>query len=145
MSQCVLAARCSVLKCVAVRCSVLQYDALCCSVPFMMKSIRLLQHTSTHCNILQRTLQTHCKHNATHCYTLQHAITHHNTLQHSATRCNTLQHAATRCNTLQHSATLCNTQQHTNFENICHNSLQSDRKSRDCMQSTRRWVWRFEF
>jgi len=66
-----------------------------------------LQHTATHCNILdtlrQMTVYT------TRYNTLQHATTRYNTLQHAATRCNTLRHAAIRCNTMQHAATyFCN-------------------------------------
>jgi len=93
------------------------------------------EHTATHCNTLQHTLQ----HAATHCNTLQHCLyireslevmsTLQHTATHTATHCNTLQHSATlfvytgkprgdehtathcntRCNTLQHTATLCNT------------------------------------
>jgi len=54
-------------------------------------------HTAIRCNILQtncNTLQTHFKHTATHCNTLQHTAT----LKHTATHCTTLQHNATHCN-----------------------------------------------
>jgi len=60
-----------------------------------------MQHTCTHCNILQRT--------ATHCNTLQHTARQCKTLQHTATYCNTLQ-------TLQHTATHYDTLQHTAME-----------------------------
>ena len=90
---------------------------------------------------VKSTLQTHHKHTATHCNTLQHtATTHCNALQRTATRCNiketcydkwvhycqvnsantpqthcnALQHTATHCkSTLQYTATHCNTLQHT--------------------------------
>jgi len=92
-----------------------------------------LQHTTSHCNMLQHAatccnLSAHmikrsapvgkrererARKTATHCSTLQHTATHCNTLQLPAIPCNTLQHSATRCNILQHSATRCNTLQHT--------------------------------
>jgi len=73
-----------------------------------------LQHTTTHCNTLQRTVTHTLQHITTHCNTLQRTTTH--ALQHTATQqvgrinsvslththihtCNTLQHTATRCNT----------------------------------------------
>jgi len=69
---------------------------------------KLLQHSASHCNALQRTRCKHevgrqTKHTATHCNT------HCNTLRYTATNCstcNTLQYTATNCNN-------CNTPQHT--------------------------------
>ena len=82
-----------------------------------------LQHTVTHCNIMQLTAQ----HIATHCSTLQLTATHCNTQQHAATRCSMLQHAATHCNTLQHTATHCDTLQHTATHSLlCHVSWASE-------------------
>ena len=86
--------------------------------------------------------QTHCKHTAIHCHTLQRrkAVTAEGSMQARllclATHCNTLQHTATHCNTLQHKKsftakasvqarllrprTHCNTLQHTATQEISH-------------------------
>ena len=93
-----------------------------------MRDRNALQHTATHCNILQlrgerqtqwrETDVLNTKDAASHCNTLQHTVirdsdtaTHCNTPQHTATHCNTLQHTATHrdtrkthCRTLQHTA-----------------------------------------
>jgi len=66
-----------------------------------MANLRKVQHTATHCNILQDT--------ATHCNKLQDTTMHCNALQHTATRWNTLLYTATHCNTLHHTATHCTT------------------------------------
>ena len=50
-----------------------------------------LQHTATHCSILQHSVTL-----ASYCNTLQHTATHYNTLQHTATHCNTLQLGTSR-------------------------------------------------
>jgi len=75
-----------------------------------------LQHTATHCNILQCSFSSHRSWDDS--WHIWHAIfmclwheldstewvwestTHYNTLQHTATHCNTLPHAAIYCNTL---------------------------------------------
>ena len=71
----------------------------------MSNAVHSLQHTATHCNILQDTATPWL------CSTLQHTATYCNTLQHTATHCNLLQRTATYCNTLHHadSAANCNT------------------------------------
>jgi len=57
-----------------------------------------LQHTATHCNMLQ--------HAALNCNTPCHGHDGDlDTLQNTATLCNTLQHTATHCNTLPWTAT----------------------------------------
>ena len=83
-----------------------------------------LQHTATHCNILQHILWifilwvqassgsfqlwhivAHCsilQHTTAHCSTLQHTAAHYSTQQHTAAHSSTLQHTAAHCNTLQH-------------------------------------------
>jgi len=96
------------------------------------------QHTATHCNTLQHTLQRIClrcctglimsdgsllpSDTATHCSTLQHAATHCNTQQHTATYpFETLYRAyhvrwltlRGHCSTLQHTAAHYSTLQHT--------------------------------
>jgi len=108
----------------------------------------ILQHTATHCNMMQRTCQDLCDAETlrsmmlygcvTYCKMLQHAATHCNMLQRTATRnrhtttcatqrlyarcrCLHVQHTATHCNTLQHTATHCNTLQRTATH---HNTLQ---------------------
>jgi len=143
-TQCVVCAMCSVVRSIAVYCSVLQCIAVYCSVWSPTPTLRggiFCGHTATHCNTLQRNIETrvsyqsnllsltHCnalQHTATHCNTLQYAATFCNTLQHTATHCrdmcfipelyaviHTQQHTATPCKVLQHTATLCNTLQHT--------------------------------
>ena len=85
-----------------------------------------MQHTVTHCNILQRT--------ATQCNALQHTAPYCNTLHYTVTvqslkiQCYALQHTAKRCNTLQHTAPYCNEEQHTATHR---NTLQLCRVSKD--------------
>jgi len=89
-----------------------------CAVPPVLRGSRLtcaLQHTCTHCNILQHSETLYNLYQ-----TLQHAlgaillcclrIFGEVRLQ---VRCNTLQHVATRCDTLWYTATHCNTKQRT--------------------------------
>jgi len=78
----------------------------------------VLQHTSVHCNVLQRTASyVSLRHSATRCNTLQHMpqvwYTWCNTLQHTATHiCNKLRHNATHASGMvyvaQYTATHCN-------------------------------------
>jgi len=84
---------------------------------------KALQHTATHCNILQ-----HTKHTATHCSTGRHTATRHTMLHHTAPRCTTLQHVDEHCNTPQHNA------QHSNNIRVSHtvalSSLHSQKNTR---------------
>jgi len=95
---------CNVLQC---HYSTLQHTATA-AAPLPLT----LQHTSTHCNTLQQSLQLPKmvlgpelqgvpESIETHCNTLQHTATHCNTLQHTATNSYTLQHTTTHYNTLQ--------------------------------------------
>ena len=73
---------------------------------------KTLQHTATHCTVLQHTA-LHWEANTVtaflkNCWVQwRGAVSYQNTffLQHTATHFNTPQHTATHCNTLQHSAT----------------------------------------
>jgi len=85
------------------------------------------QHTGTHWNTLDHTLEytgTHwntLQHTAKHCNTLEHTATHNNNLRHTVTThcntllCDTLQQSAihlwTRCLYHANTATHCNTMQ----------------------------------
>jgi len=88
-----------------------------------------LQHTTTHCNLLQQKISRLGQPSAwiaTPCCTLQRIAAHCGTLQRTATHCNTMEiddfglrtrrHTttcmrSTHCNTLRHTATHCNTLQ----------------------------------
>jgi len=87
-----------------------------------------LQHTATHCNILQHILwifilwvqasggSFQLWHIVAHCSILQHTTAHWSTLrtlQHTAAHCSTLQHTTAHSSTLQHTAAHCSTLQHT--------------------------------
>jgi len=89
-------------ECAAVRgVSVLQYEVcVCCSTRCVCVSCATLQHSISHCNVLQHTCNI-LRRTATHCNTLQHTATHRwrgcecrwckrRSLQHTTTNFNTL-------------------------------------------------------
>jgi len=84
------------------------------TLPQSATRFHAVQHSATHCNILQHdTYNRKCLRSK--CRARHHAATHFNTLQQSIAHCNTLQHTATHCNTLQHTATHCNTITHDTY------------------------------
>ena len=83
-----------------------------------------LQHTATHCNILQRhvllrriSLQVCNTYQRTHYTTTPRLASSYflASMRHTTTHCNTQQLTATHCNTLQHTKTHCNIMQHTSM------------------------------
>jgi len=97
-----------------------------------------LQHTATHCNILQLRGERQTQRRETDVLNTEDAASHCNTLQHTVIRdsdtakhCNTLRHSATHCNTVQHSATQCDTRQR-HCKTLQHAATHRDTRQRRC-------------
>jgi len=130
---CVCVCMC-VCMCVCVCVCVWVGEYMSCCQFSVWRIFTTQQHTATHCNTLQHTLQHTVTHTATHCNTLQHTPQHtaHTSRIHqkrwTATHCNTLQHTEKHCNTIiipagsakndepQNTAKNCNILQHTSYQ-----------------------------